>query len=137
MSVVDDVNKAASGGEHIDYDKLTEEQKRKILAGEKIIENPANAARLAGSDSKTLGDISAESTTTPSDKFVPEKTPQVKSGSVGPSSEVPQQWDSNVPKDGVDKQGENIRKKEPQSKNKGVGPSSEVPQQSDKGKDGI
>jgi hypothetical protein len=140
--VVKEVNQAASGGSgSSDPMAIDAREKAKLAAQNKEIENAANAARLAGSDSKVLGDMPMPSLANPADKFVPAMVPQVKDGSVGASSEVPQGYDSDVPKDGIDKgkspEDEFVPKKTPQAKSGSVGPSSEVPQKTDSGKDGI
>jgi hypothetical protein len=139
MSVADEVNKSVKGGEPLDPIAIDEAEKKKRLAAREI-ENAANAARLAGTDSKTVGEMSAESTATVSDKFVPPKTSQEVSGGLG-STAVPQQWDTSVPQDGIDKSKEPqekfVPKKKSDEKSGSIGPSSEVPQQTSTGKDGI
>jgi hypothetical protein len=137
--VVKEVNEAKSGGKHIDTMAIDAEEKGKIFAGEKVIVNPINAKRLAGTDEKDAHNLDMESLAGPQDEVVPEKSSDAVTGGLG-STEVKQQWDTSGPKEGVEKDAYSTippKFSGQQVKSKGIPSSSEVPQQTDAGKDGI
>jgi hypothetical protein len=133
--VAEEVNKSVSGGKKVDVMAIDAAEKAKIGAG-KFIDNPENAARMAGTSSKDTK-ISSESITGPQDAVVPPESSQVVSGPLmGMSKGVAQQFDSNVPQDGVEKQGI-VAKFDGSTVEKGIPASKGVPQQTDEGKDGV
>jgi hypothetical protein len=134
MGVAEEVNKSEKGGKVIDIMAIDAAEKANILAGEKVIDNLENAARMAGTSSKDTM-ISSESIAGPQDAVVPPKSSDVVTGGLG-STQVPQQWDTKVPQDGVEKQSIDA-KFDGTGKEKGIPSSTGVPQQTDKGKDGV
>jgi hypothetical protein len=93
MSVVDDVNKSVGGAKTPDLMAIDAAEKAKILAQAKDLMKSAEA-QIAEAQ-RLLASVDLGS---PSDKFVPPKTPQIKSGGLG-STEVAQQTDQG--KDGL------------------------------------
>lgn len=133
--VMEEVNKSESGGKKVDVMAIDAAEKAKIGAG-KFIDNPCNAERMAGTASKD-DMISSESIAGPQDKVVPPESSDVVTGPLmGMSKGVPQQWDSNVPQDGVEKKAI-VAKFDGSKVEKGIPSSTGVPQQTDKGKDGV
>ena len=134
--VVKEVNEVKTGGKKIDTMAIDAAEKAAILAGEKDFPNPANARRLAGTDSKDVM-IGSESTAGPQDAVVPPKSTDVVTGGIGPSKAVPQQIDSSGPKDSIEDKGTGSPIQGTKEKDKGIPTSSEVEQQEDKGIKGI
>lgn len=96
--VAEEVNKSEKGGKVVDVMAIDAAEKAKIGAG-KFIDNPENAARLAGTDSKDKT-IASESIAGPQDAVVPPESSDVVSGPLsGMAKGVPQQTDKG--KDGI------------------------------------
>ena len=133
--VAEEINKSVGSGKKVDVMAIDAAEKAKIGTG-KFIDNPENAARMAGTSSKDTK-ISSESIAGPQDSEVPPKSSNVISGPLsGMSTSVPQQWDTKVPQDGIEKQ-PIVAKFDGQTVEKGIPSSTGVPQQTDKGKDGV
>ena len=133
--VSEEVNKSVSGGKKVDVMAIDAAEKAKIGAG-KFIDNPENAARVAGTSSyKTM--IGTESIAGPQDAVVPPESSDVVSGPLsGMAKGVSQQFDDKVPQDGIEKQAI-VAKFDGTKVEKGIPSSTGVPQQTDKGKDGV
>ena len=98
----EEVNKSEKGGKVVDIMAIDAAEKANIGSG-KFIDNPINAKRLAGEDSKMAHDISSESIAGPQDAVVPAKSSDVVTGPLmGMSKAVPQQMDNAGPEDGIE-----------------------------------